>query len=88
MEEELKATSIAGFKENAEDLDALIRETLEESKKKETAPKKEEEKAKKVEEKKPKPEIAEEKEEKKEEKKEEIKAVATPTAKQEAAMHK
>jgi large subunit ribosomal protein L31e len=48
--------------------------------------KKEEDKAKKVEEKKPK--IEEPEEEQKEEKKEENKAVAAPTAKQEAAMHK
>jgi len=50
--------------------------------------KKEEAKAKKVEEKKPKIEEVPAEEEKKDEKKEEIKAVATPTAKQEMAMHK
>jgi large subunit ribosomal protein L31e len=50
--------------------------------------KKEEAKAKKVEEKKPKIEEIPAEEEKKDEKKEEIKAVATPTAKQEMAMHK
>ena len=48
--------------------------------------KKEEEKARKVEEKKPKIELP--KEEEKKEEKPEVKAVATPTAKQEMAMHK
>jgi len=42
MAEEYKGTSLGGFKEKSEDLDALIRETLEESKRIETAPKKEE----------------------------------------------
>ncbi len=44
MAEELKATSLGGFKDkSAEDIDAMIRETLEENKKASTAPKKEEE---------------------------------------------
>ncbi|MFH1710547.1 MAG: 30S ribosomal protein S1, partial [bacterium] len=43
MGEELKGTSLGGFKEKtSEDIDALIKETLEESKKFESAPKKEE----------------------------------------------
>ncbi len=50
--------------------------------------KKEEAKAKRVEEKKPQIEEVPAEEEKTEEKKEETKAVAAPTAKQEAAMHK
>jgi len=45
MSEELKATSFGSYKEKAEDIDALIKETLEESKRLETAPKKEEEKS-------------------------------------------
>lgn len=39
MAEEYKGTSLGGFKEKSEDLEALIRETLEESKKAEAAPK-------------------------------------------------
>ena len=40
MAEEYKGTSLGGFKSKAEDLDALIKATLEENKRSETAPKK------------------------------------------------